>query len=133
MKLKAGMIVDAFAVITTIINEQRVLPAKVAYRLARQHDKLEREANAVKAHHDALVRELGEETFHEVGEGDAMVRISTGHKVMDANMEQFTKQWAEIAAEEIDVDIVPLPLDMLGDNTAIHANEFKLLGPLVSE
>jgi hypothetical protein len=133
MKLKAGMIVDAFTVLTTIINEKRPMTPKAGYRVARLHDKLERDARVVQVQHDNLVRELGEETFHEIGDGEAKKRIPTGHKVKDENMEEFQKRWAEIAGEEVEVDVQPLPLEVLGDNGGILPNEFKLLGPLVAE
>jgi hypothetical protein len=69
---------------------------------------------------------------HELAEVQA-----DGWKVPADKMPEFTAAWAEIAAQEIEVDVQPIPLSQLdlgdGVDGSIEANEFIVLGDLVSE
>lgn len=102
MKIKVQHLMDATMVIRQIITEKRPLPQKGNYRLARMFDKLAREFDILNAKRDEMIKAY--DYHHE----DAKE-----WSVPPEHIPEFTKQWAELGAEEIEVDVEPIPLEQL--------------------
>lgn len=123
MKLTLQQVFDATPIIATIIREQRKLPLKGSYRLARMHKKLAAELEPIAAKYDALLAEHATPIEGEPGR----------YTVTPA----FVEAWTEFAKDEIEVDVEPVPLAQLdlGDDEAgtISAAELITLGDLVKE
>lgn len=123
MKLTLKQVFEATPVVTAIINEQRKLPLKGSYRLARMHKKLVSEVEPIAAKYDAMLAEHCPPI-----EGEAGRYTVTP---------EFVAAWTEFSKDEIDVDIEPIPLSQLslGDDTAgsIRTDELIVLGDLVRE
>lgn len=124
MKLTAQQVFDATLVVAQIIRENRPMPQKGLYRLARLHAKLAPEFKPISERRDAMIeayehREEGADTF----------------SVPLDKMPEFNAAWAEIAGDEIEVDVQPVPLDYLdgGGVGVITAAELVTLGDLVRE
>ena len=159
MKLKVQHLMDATIVLKSIINQDRTMPQKGKYRVARMHDKLDKEFQIINKQHFDMIKVYGQ---HAMKETPAAAHISdemresmvaAGHldkcppkmiedpdnyQVPAEHLEDYTKQWNEIVNQEIEVDIQPLPLDQLcpRDDLAdgsITAHEFIVLGDLVVE
>lgn len=130
MKLTVQQVFDALPVITNIINERRPIPQKGAYRLARLHAKLLREYATISEQRDGMIKAYDTpEMVHDA---------PTGNFTVPANkLAEFNAAWADVAKEEIEVDVQPVPLAQLdlGDDKAasINAHELVILGDLVSE
>lgn len=126
MKLKAQTVYNATLIVAGIIREKRPLPTKGSYRLARLHAKLSPEFDVLNRKRDAMIRTIG------VQDEDGI-----NYTVPDEKMPEFTADWAEIAEEEIEVDVEPIPLSQLdlGPNVAssITAGELLELGDLVAD
>ena len=140
MKLKAQQVFDATQVLARIINENRALPSKGKYRIARMHAKLfpefttaneQRTAKIASYDHKAWVTPEGRIVPAEEG-GDA--KATEQAAVPDDKMAEFVAWWAEIAAVEIDVNVEPIPIEQLsidGLDSSISYAEFATLGELV--
>ena len=123
MKLKVSALFSAYLVLTAIINEKRELPSIGQYRVARMHDKLESEFNVASASRDELITKFGTEK-------DGAFSIYPP----DAGWKEFAEAWDKVAAEEIEIEVQPIPLSSLGNSSnGVTAYEFKVLGDLVSE
>lgn len=126
MKLTAQQIRDVTLVVSQIIREQRSMPQRGKFRLARLHAKLLPEFNVIDAQRDSLVKEHGDPV-----EGDiSRWEVSAEH------MPEFNAAWKTIADEEIEVDVQPIHLSDLDCGTAnggIEANELIVLGDLITE
>lgn len=155
MKLKVQHILDATAVVATIIRENRAMPQNGKFRLSRLHTKLEPEAVTINKQYNEMVtaydhRKMIPNPENNVSDEDRAAAIADGkgdtlppkeievNAVPDEHMPEFSKKWAEFLAEEIEVDVEPVPLDQLclpGDLTdgSIRANEFIVLGCLVRD
>ena len=158
MKLKVQHLMDATIVLSQIIREDRAMPQKGKYRLARMHPKLNAEFLIVNAKRDELIKAYNyhpmvpnpDASHIDAGMREAMV--TAGHldklppkeiesaefSVPDYKAEEFLAVWGEIANKEIEVDVEPIPLDHLcpGDDLAdgsITAHDFIVLGDLVTE
>lgn len=139
MKLKVQHLMDAVLVISQIIREQgqdlRPMPQKGRYRLARMHAKLLPEFTTINTKRDEMISAYG---YHQLVAGPDDTQVESANFAVPADkMDEFTAAWKEIAGEEIEVDVEPIPLAQLdlGDGTdgSISANEFIVLGALVAE
>lgn len=140
MKLKVQQVMDATLVISQIIREDRAMPQKGRYRLARLHSKLLPEFTTINAQRDELIKAydthvMVSETDPETG---AVIEVATAEfTVPEDKMPEFTEAWKAIAGEEIDIDVEPIPLSQLdigGDiDGNISVNEFIVLGSLIAD
>lgn len=140
MKLKVQSVMDATLILTRIINEQRAMPQKGKYRVARLHAKLLPEFKVIDARRDEMIKAYGTpqtKTVANLETGDVTITPGDGWQVPADKMPEFTAAWKQIGDEEIDVDVQPIPLAQLslGDDTdgSIEANELLTLGDLVSD
>lgn len=143
MKMTVLQVFEAAPLIAAIIREQRRLPLKGAYRLARMHAKLAPEYALAAEKHDALI--VAYNHFEMVpppkskedplGQGPFVQ--SELNSVPADKMGEFRAKWKEIAEEVIDIDIEPISLALLdlGDAVpcSIQASELVMLGELVTE
>lgn len=137
MLLKVGHVFQAAPVITAIINSNRPLPQKGAYRMARLYAKLKPEYDLIVAHRNKMIEEYGHKEMvagPDVKEGelatdDQLVPADNFSVPMDKMLE-FTAAWAEACAAEIEVAVEAIPLDQLDH---ITAGELVILDDLVKE
>lgn len=125
MKLKVQHVFEATLVVARIINENRPMPQRGKFRLARLHAKLLPEFTTIAARRDEMIT-----AYDHLGE-------TLQPTVPDDKLSEFAAAWTEIGDEEIEVDVEPVPLGCLdlGDaaDGAIQANELVTLGDLVTE
>lgn len=135
MKLTAQQIFDATPVIATIIREQRPMPQKGAYRLARMYQKLKPEYDTINQRRDALILPYDFKVKLKDAEGKETGAEANG--VPADKDAEFQAAWKQIADEEIEVPVEPIPLAQLdlGDDTkcAVRADELVTLFVLVAE
>lgn len=141
MKLKVGHVFEAMFVLTRIINENRPLPQKGAYRVARLHAKLMPEFQTISARRDALItaydhKEVVAKTVPTHPDEPVLDVLADNFSVPPDKAAEFQAAWKDLAGEEIDVDVEAVPLAQidLGDSVAgcIHASELITLGELVA-
>lgn len=139
MKLTVQQTMDAVLVISQIIREQRPMPQRGKYRLARMHAKLLPEFQTINAQRDDLIKAYNHhETIKnkDPATGAESEVINQEFSVPLDKMGEFTEAWKKIGGEEIDIDIEPIPLSQLdlGDNAdgSIQASELITLGDLVA-
>lgn len=145
MRLKVQQVFDATQVLAAIINEKRPLPTKGVYRVTRMHAKLFPEFNTVNEQrtakisayeHQRAVYAAGVVVPPELVEDALAKGLATMQAaVPDDKMPEFVSWWNEIAGEEIEVGIDPIPLDQLcidGQEASISFAEFTVLGDLVA-
>ena len=139
MRLTVRQVMDAATVITNIINEKRPMPQKGKYRLARMHAKLAPEFDIANEQRTQIIKEYDaiqmETTINPDG---STVELPTDRYVVPLDkMPEFNEKWGAILAQEIDVDLTPVPLCQLdlGDNVdgGISAAELVTLGCLVND
>ena len=136
MKLTVLHVFNAAPILAQIIAEKRPLPLKGSYRLARMHGKLMPEFQTIAQKRDAMIIAYNYKAHPDgrQAEGDENpdVLVPT---VPPAKIEEFQAKWADLVAEEIEVDVQPVPLSQLdlGDDVAgaITALELMGLGELV--
>lgn len=141
MKLKIQHVMDATLVLTKIINEQRQMPQKGKYRIARLHAKLLPEFKLIDARRDEMIKTYNNpQTRIERTPEDPIgheVPVDGEWQVPADKMPEFIAAWKLIGDEEIDVDAQPIPLSSLSvsDDTdgAIEAHELIALGDLITE
>jgi hypothetical protein len=159
MKLKVQHLMDATMVLKTIINEDRAMPQKGKYRIARMHDKLGKEFEIINKQHFDMIKAYGQhamipnpaaahitddmrEAMIASGHLDKvppkMIEDTNNYQVPAEHLEEYTKQWNEIVNQEIEVDVQPLPLNQIAfpgdlEDGSISAHEFIILGDLVVE
>lgn len=142
MKLKVQHIMDAVVLISQIIREERPMPQKGKYRLARMHSKLLPEFNVIDKRRNDMIKAYNHHPMVSAGPsaedplGEKMVE-STEFSVPEDKIEEFMKEWNEIAETEIDIDVVPMPIDQfdLGDkfDGSLQGNDIIVLGSLITE
>ena len=134
MKLKVSTLFGAFLALTAIINEKRQMSQKGKYRIARMHEKLAPDFKVISDQRDALVAEFGEdETVTVKVEGEPDQVNPTGRKLVkqdSPNWQAYLDAWSKVAEEEIDVDVQPIPFELI-DN--IEAHELITLGTLIAD
>lgn len=138
MKLTVQHVMDATLVITRIIQEQRRLPQKGKYRLARMHSKLLPEFTLIHQRRDDMIKAYGTPKMEPVTGGEpGEMRATEDFVVPLDKMTEFTAAWGEIASEQIEIDVEPIPLSQLdlGDDVegSIESTELIALGDLVVE
>ena len=135
MKLKLGHILQATEVVVSIINANRPLPQKGAYRIARLYAKLKPEYDLIAARRNSMIEAYAYKAMIPAGDEAGQEEVEAPNfSVPPDKMAEFTKAWADIAAEEIEVAVEPIPLDQLGDGSSgITAAELVMLDELVRE
>lgn len=143
MKLKVQQVFDVTRVLAVIVSENRPLPQKGRYRVARLHAKLLPEFNTINDQRSAKIATYDHKApvlngvVVQVAEGTLLPDGATLQAaVPDDKMPEFRAWWAELASVEIDVDVEPIPLDQLcidGQEGTISLAEFGVLGDLVAE
>ncbi len=138
MLLKVSHVFQATPVVTQIINEGRSLPTKGAYRMARLYAKLKPEYDIILARRNAMIEAYGHKemlTAKDMTTGEDVQTEAENFSVPLDRMPEFTAAWNEVAAEEIEVDVQPIPLAQLdnGGASAISAGELVVLDTLVTE
>lgn len=142
MKLKVQHVMDATLIVTQIINRAAPMPQRGKYLLARMHTKLMPEFKTIDARRDEMIKAYNNPQQRpvpgavvEAGEPVPMEDVPGEWQVPLEHMPEFTAAWKEIGAEEIEVDIQPIPLIALslpnGSDGAIESSELITLGDLV--
>lgn len=125
MKLKAQQVFDATLCLAAVIRENRPMPQKGAYRLARLHSKLLPEFNVLSEKRDQLI------SSYDWKNDDGVLAVPPEKET------EFFARWKEIAEEELEVAVEPVPLAQLdlGDAVAgsVTAAELIVLGDLVAD
>ncbi len=134
---------DAAPILARIMNENRPLPGKGVYRIARMNRKLQTEWTLIAERYNVLVRSYNHkrplidgkqvEPTEENLKDPACVMQDA---VPEDKMAEFQAKWAELAAEEIEVAVEPIPLDQIcidGHEGHISFAEFTALGTLVAD
>ena len=158
MKLKVQHLMDATLILAQIVQENRLMPQKGKYRIARMHAKFMPEALLIHNRRDDMIRaydtkqvipnpeyemlgEEGRKAIIDSGFIDKLppATIETGeYTVPEDKLPEFNAAWSEMAAQEIEIDVQPIPLDQLCfDNRdidgGIMAQEILILGDLIAE
>lgn len=157
MKLKVQHLMDATLVISEIIRDNRPMPQKGKYRLARMHPKLNAEFLVINAKRDEMIKAYDhhpmvpnpannmsdEAREFEASQGNVSQLVpktipSAQWSVPEDKLAEFQKLWEEVAEEEIEVDVEPIPLAQLcfddpNIDGSITGHEFIVLGDLVKE
>lgn len=138
MKLTVGHVYQATEMVTKIINENRPLSQKGAYRFARLYSKLKPEYDTIAARRNAMIEAYGHHemvTAKNMETGEDVQTEAQAFSVPMNLMPEFIKAWAEVAGEEIDVDVEPIPLDQISaphsDVAVVSAGELIILDELV--
>lgn len=134
MKLKVQQVMDAVLTLSKIIRDARPMPQKGKYRLARMHAKLLPEFTTINDKRDELIKAYDHHPMEMV---DGVECASQNFAVPADKMAEFGANWKEIADEEIEIDVEPMPLAQLdlGDaaDGSIEASELIVLGELVKD
>lgn len=139
MKLKVQQVFDVTLLVTQIIRENRPMPQKGKYRLSRLHAKLLPEFTTANARRDEMITayQHHETTTVPMPDGTETTTTAEQFSVPTDKMPEFNAAWKEIADEEIEIEIDPIPLAYLdlGDKAdgSISANELVTLADLVKE
>ncbi len=135
MKLKAQQVLDVTVIVAQIIRENRPLPQKGKYRLARLHDKLLPEFRTLNAQRDAMISAYGYHAETPVVDGPPV--LSEQFSVPPDKLTEWQAAWKEIGDQDIEVDVEPVPLAHLelaaNVDGSITGHELVLLGDLVTE
>lgn len=143
MRLTGQKIFDATQTLSKIIQENRPLPGKGAYRVVKMHKALfvefgtindQRTAKIATYEHKAWVDGNGKIVSAE--EAVTMTSVTEQNAVPDDKMAEFVAWWKDLASVETDVNIEPIPLSQLcadGAASSISLAEFSVLDDLVKE
>jgi hypothetical protein len=127
MKLTVQQVFVANQILVGIINANRPMPTKGAYRIARLHAKLQVELKPISDKRDEIIKSYG---YQGVPDG-APEGFQPVDMVPPDKAAEFELKWREIADEEIEVDVQPIPLSQLslGDDeeSPISAGELFML------
>ncbi|MDE2104685.1 MAG: hypothetical protein KGL39_46040 [Patescibacteria group bacterium] len=142
MKLTVQQVMDATVTVSNIIRENRPMPQRGKYKLARLHAKLLPEFNTANDQRNAMIKAydhhpmVNAKPSKEDPLGQNLVE-SPDFAVPNSKVPEFTEAWAKIASEQIDVDVEPIPLEQfsLADDQdgSISAHELIVLGDLVKD
>ena len=140
MLLKIGHIYQATPVLDRIISEKRPLPQKGSYRIARLYGKLKPEYDLIYKRRDAMIEAYQHKEMlsaKDVETGEVVLTEAENFSVPADKVTEFYAAWAEVANEEIEVAVEPVPLAMLSksdsEDGAITALELLALDDLVTE
>lgn len=145
MKLTAQNVYGATIALAAIMSQQRVMPQRGKYLIARMHAKLLPEFNVINARRDELIKAYNNPQMrlssqvtasNPLGE-ERMEPVPGEWQVPPEKLPEFQASWKALGDEEIEVDVQPLPLVSLslpnGSDGSIEANELATLGELVSD
>lgn len=130
MKITADRVLVALPILDKIIAEKRPLTIKGAYRVARMHAKLLPEFRLIEERRDALITAYD---YKGVPDG-APADSEPVPMVPPDKVAEFVASWNQVALEEIEFDLLPIPLAYLGPADAespISAAEMLMLGELL--
>jgi len=130
MKLTAFQVFVAHQIVRTFIEEKRPLPLKGAYRLSRLFTKLQPEFETIAKKRDELITAYDYRTKINGGDEEQL-------SVPPDKLIEFNANWRQIADEEIEVAVEPVPLTQLdlgkGEAGSLTAAELMGLGDLVTD
>lgn len=142
MKLTVQHAMDATLTLAAIICEERQMPQKGKYRVARMHAKLLPEFKTINERRDEMIKAYD---YHVKVPGPMTAADPLGQEMVDGpewqvppdKNDEFNAAWKAIADDTIELEIQPIPLAYLdlgaGVDGSITANELIILGDLVSE
>lgn len=147
MRLKAEHVYEAMLVISQIIRDQRPMPLRGKFLLARMHSQLLSDFNVIAMQHDDTVRVCGvrrkipDPTFNgfKIDPMSQSVPMIDGPDfiILPECRAAWEVLWRPIADELIDVNVQPIPIGALslgdGVDGTIQANELSILGELITE
>lgn len=148
MKLKVEHIFEAMVTLSQIIRDERHLPLKGNYHLARLHAKLLPDFQVISTKRDEIIKsfdvhqKIPDPTFVWDRTQDPMQQNipmidGPGYIITPELQEAFIAQWKPLGEEEIEIDLQPIPLASLdlGQTTigGITARELSILGELVRD
>lgn len=125
MKIKAGLVKQAFETLDTLIKERRPLPSKAKFRLTNLFTSLEQYARSIEMSRVDLVKKYGYEIF------DAN-KFSTGWEVHTEKIGEYQREWLVIAEDEIEVICQPIPLSFL-ESPALVEQDGKMVDPITMQ
>lgn len=143
MKLKVEHVFEAMVTLTRIIRENRQLPQKGSFYLARMHSKLYGDFQVISAQRDEIIASFGvhqqipDPTWDRKKDplGTAPLIDGPGFMIPEHLQAAFVAKWKPLADEEIEVDVQPIPLSALDFGPTvpgtISALELSILGELV--
>ena len=130
MRLTAFQVFVAHQIVRQIVEEKRPLPLKGAYRLGRLLTKLQPEFEVIARKRDELIVAYGHKAKLNGHDEEA-------HTVPPDKLNEFHFNWKQIADEEIEVAVEPIPFAQLdlGDGVpgSLTAADLLSLGPLVAD
>lgn len=133
MKLSAKNVYEATPILAAAINQDRPMPQKGKYRIARMHAKLYPEWRLLEDRREAILAAYRVSTVVKNEDGSE----GTMTAIPDDKLPAAEAEWVAILATEIDVDVEPIPLAVLdlGDNAngSMSAQDLMALGDLVTE
>lgn len=125
MRLTIQQVYDATQALTAIINRNAPMNQKGKYRVARLHTKLLPEYSPINERRNALIAP------YDYKNDDGVMAVPVD------KMTEFVAAWGDLAKEEIEVAIEPIPFEQidLGDGAdgSVTAAELIWLGDLVKE
>lgn len=133
MKVTMGQIHNAMNALVNIGTRPGVrIPQMASFKLKQLHDKLEPRAREIDKIKRELVVKYGEERFLDP---PANTKSSGQFGIMDpAKQKAYEKEWEEFEKEEVDVEVRPISVALLGNSDhGLELKEFVLLGPFIEE
>ena len=119
MKILKGELKGAEQALTKVMTSPTDF--KLAYRLEKILGKVNKELMAIEKIRVDLITKHGEKD-----------EKGNGMKVGEANMEIFTKEYSAFLEEELDLDISPIPYELLErSGIRIAATDIHALGKLI--
>lgn len=123
MKLKVSHVFDALQTLDAVKN--RPMPVKAAFRLSLMRAKIAPVFDVIAERRNALIRAYD----YQDEQGTVCVPPES--------LAEFNAAWAEIAAEEVDIDVEPISVAAFEtnerENGALTVADFAALGDLVVE
>lgn len=130
MRMTVNQLYDIVNALVAISNQPRMIPAMAKFKLAKMHDALEPFHEDYERKRIALVQTHGQETFAD----PETKQKSMGWSVIPGTpgFEKYIEEWGMLTKEEIEVNVKPITLQMLGnDPKGIELIEFKQMGALI--
>ncbi len=136
MKLKIGHVFQAAETVTAIINQNRPMPQKGSYRLARLYAKLKPEYDLIAARRNTMIEAYDYKApLPSQVEGEPL-KLADNFSVPPDKVAEWAKAWTDITNEEIEVAVEQIPLSQLSfpdGPGSISAAELIVLDDLVTE
>ena len=135
LKLKVDHVYQATQTVIAIINENRAMPQKASYRLARLYAKLKPEFDLIAARRDAMIEAYNHKALDPIQVEGEPPRYAENYSVPPDKIGEWKKAWTDMGDEEIDIEVDPLPLEQFDRGDAapsvLTAGELIALGDLV--